>query len=162
MIPRNMPRLSSSRLNGFKLYNIALHAFSFCRLYTSPRASKMGSIPETVPPVRVFIAGGSYAGLSVALNLLDLGQGLSPRLARESYTHHPDVPRLDFQITIADERDGFCAYPSQYTPPAHTRLTPRIQYTSSALLWPSPIQTTPRRHGSSSRTSLRCRNTRAS
>jgi uncharacterized protein with NAD-binding domain and iron-sulfur cluster len=58
--------------------------------------------------VRVFIAGGSYAGLSTALNLLDLAKGLQPRMARETYTHHPHVPLLDLQITIADERDGFC------------------------------------------------------
>lgn len=79
----------------------------------------MGSIPESAPPrVRVFIAGGSYAGLSTALNLLDLGEGLSSRLGREPYEHHPDVPRLDLQITIADERDGFCVF----LPPYHTLL----------------------------------------
>ncbi|KAK5988671.1 Oxidoreductase OXR1 [Cladobotryum mycophilum] len=67
----------------------------------------MGSLPESVPTVRVFIAGGSYAGLSAAVNLLDLGDGLSPRMAREPYVHHPHVPKVNFQITIADERDGY-------------------------------------------------------
>lgn len=68
----------------------------------------MGSIPETIPSVSVFIAGGSYAGLSVALNLLDLANGDSTRMSQEPYLHHPNVPRLDVQITIADERDGYC------------------------------------------------------
>jgi uncharacterized protein with NAD-binding domain and iron-sulfur cluster len=68
----------------------------------------MAPLPAVAPVVRVFIAGGCYAGLSTALNLLDLGQGLSPRMAREPYTHHADLPKVNFQITIADERDGYC------------------------------------------------------
>ncbi|KYK58450.1 Pyridine nucleotide-disulfide oxidoreductase, NAD-binding domain protein [Drechmeria coniospora] len=69
----------------------------------------MGSIltPTPTPTVRVFIAGGSYCGLSAAANLLDLGQGLSPRMAQAAYVHHPDLPRVHWDITIADERDGF-------------------------------------------------------
>lgn len=72
----------------------------------------MGSSQENVVPrVRVFIAGGCYAGLSAALNLMDLSQGHVPRMARgEPYNHHPDLPSVDVQITIADERDGYCAY----------------------------------------------------
>lgn len=89
-----------------------LHSSSNLRLATEntdiPAHAIMGSIPETAPVVRVFIAGGSYAGLSTAVNLLDLGDGLSPRMAREEYTHHPSVPKVNFQITIADERDGYC------------------------------------------------------
>ncbi|KAL5090029.1 hypothetical protein Trisim1_004860 [Trichoderma cf. simile WF8] len=88
-----------------------LHCSSHLRLATEstdiPAHTIMGSIPETAPVVRVFIAGGSYAGLSTAVNLLDLGDGLSPRMAREAYTHHPSVPKVNFQITIADERDGY-------------------------------------------------------
>lgn len=68
----------------------------------------MGSVPDSAPVVRVFIAGGSYAGLSAAVNLLDLGHGLSPRMAHERYQHQPSVPKVKFQITIADERDGYC------------------------------------------------------
>jgi hypothetical protein len=73
-----------------------------------PHQTIMGSIPDSAPVVRVFIAGGSYAGLSAAVNLLDLGDGLSPRMAHERYQHHPRVPKVNFQITIADERDGYC------------------------------------------------------
>ncbi|UKZ82206.1 hypothetical protein TrVFT333_009990 [Trichoderma virens FT-333] len=89
----------------------ALHHSPHLRLATEstaiPAHTIMGSIPEAAPVVRVFIAGGSYAGLSAAVNLLDLGDGLSPRMAHEQYTHHPSVPKVNFQITIADERDGY-------------------------------------------------------
>lgn len=68
----------------------------------------MGSIQEISPVIRVLIVGGSYAGLSTAVNLLDLGDGLSPRMAQEPYVHHPSVARVNFQITIVDERDGYC------------------------------------------------------
>jgi hypothetical protein len=72
--------------------------------------ARMGSEPvsQDAPTVRVFIAGGSYAGLSVAANLLDLGQGLAPRMFQQPYEHHPKLPRVSWDITIADERDGFC------------------------------------------------------
>lgn len=70
----------------------------------------MGSIMDAdAPTVSIFIAGGSYAGLAAAANLLDLGRGLAPRMAVGPYRHHPALPRVNFDITIADERDGFCA-----------------------------------------------------
>lgn len=58
--------------------------------------------------VKVLIIGGSYAGLSAAVNLLDLHQGLQPRQSREPYLHHPDTPQFDLEIIIIDERDGYC------------------------------------------------------
>ncbi|KAG5992459.1 hypothetical protein E4U43_003761, partial [Claviceps pusilla] len=60
-----------------------------------------------VPTVRVFIAGGSYAGLSTAANLLDLGRGLTPRMSEKKYEHHSDLGRVNWDMTIVDERDGF-------------------------------------------------------
>ena len=69
----------------------------------------MGSLAGSdVPTVKVFIAGGAYAGLSTAVNLLDLGNGQSPRMSQEPYEHHPQLPRVNWDITIADERDGYC------------------------------------------------------
>ncbi|TEA22708.1 Oxidoreductase OXR1 [Colletotrichum sidae] len=67
----------------------------------------MGSLPGAIPPFKVFIVGTSYGGLSTALNLLDLSQGLPPRLASAPYEHHPDFTNVPLEITIADERDGF-------------------------------------------------------
>ncbi|OAA79906.1 Pyridine nucleotide-disulfide oxidoreductase, NAD-binding domain protein [Akanthomyces lecanii RCEF 1005] len=67
----------------------------------------MSPIPPSSAPVRVFIAGGSYAGLSTALNLLDLASGASPRMAGQAYPHVTDFEKMAVEITIADERDGF-------------------------------------------------------
>ncbi|KAG6005875.1 hypothetical protein E4U54_000273, partial [Claviceps lovelessii] len=47
-----------------------------------------------VPTVRVFIAGGSYAGLSTAVNLLDVGRGVTPRMLEKKYEHHSDLGRV--------------------------------------------------------------------
>ncbi len=69
----------------------------------------MGSLPDSTAPLRIFIAGGSYAGLSTALNLLDLADGRKPRMSGdEQYPHHEDLKNTNLEITIADERDGFC------------------------------------------------------
>lgn len=73
-----------------------------------PPRHVISTMPTSALTVKVFVAGGCYAGLSTTLNLLDLGKGMPPRLAHEPYIHHPDLPSIDFQITIADERDGFC------------------------------------------------------
>nr|WIL77448.1 ccp10 [Clonostachys rosea] len=67
----------------------------------------MPALTQTPPTVKVFIAGGCYAGLSAALNLCDLGQGRSPRMSGVEYPHHPDLPEVNFDITIVDERDGY-------------------------------------------------------
>ncbi|KGQ07550.1 Apoptosis-inducing factor A [Beauveria bassiana D1-5] len=68
---------------------------------------RMSSVSSTPAPVRIFIAGGSYAGLSAAMNLLDLSSGASPRQATEPYPHVPGFEKLDIEITLADERDGW-------------------------------------------------------
>lgn len=67
----------------------------------------MGSLPEASHAIRVFIAGGSYAGLSSVVNLLDLSEGLQPRGSSSPYTHNKDLNKVDIEITLADERDGY-------------------------------------------------------
>lgn len=58
-------------------------------------------------PLRVLVSGGSYAGLSVTLNLLDLCNGLPSRFVGEKSA--PDTSQqVPLEITIVDERDGFC------------------------------------------------------
>ncbi|KXH61296.1 hypothetical protein CNYM01_14286 [Colletotrichum nymphaeae SA-01] len=75
-------------------------------------ADKMGSLPGAIPPFKVFVIGGlSYAGVSTTLNLLDLSSGKSPRLAHIPYEHHPDFKNVPVEITLVDERDGFCKTP---------------------------------------------------
>ncbi|KAL2194096.1 pyridine nucleotide-disulfide oxidoreductase-like protein [Corynascus similis CBS 632.67] len=70
----------------------------------------MGSLAglQTPEPFRVLVAGGSYGGLSAALNLQDLCRGLPPRCGAapaEGEQHEPTEFAVD--ITIVDERDGF-------------------------------------------------------
>lgn len=77
-------------------------------------------------PVRVLIAGGAYAGLTAAINLVDLGQGLQPRQAEEPYTHHPDLPTVDFEVTVIDERDGF-GKSTRLPTPSQAQTNPHIQ-----------------------------------
>ncbi|SPQ26369.1 1fd6dbbd-9467-41b6-a320-a38a4d06889a [Thermothielavioides terrestris] len=79
----------------------------------------MGSIPEpqssvegSTHPFKVLIVGGSYAGLSAALNLQDLCSGLPPRCApqpkeEDSGAERNERPQFSVDITIVDERDGF-------------------------------------------------------
>ncbi|KAL3965516.1 hypothetical protein ACCO45_002520 [Purpureocillium lilacinum] len=57
--------------------------------------------------VKVLIAGSSYAGLAVAVNLLDLHQGIPPRMAPEPYPIEDQWPQVRFDVVIVDERDGF-------------------------------------------------------
>ena len=58
----------------------------------------------TRKPYKVLVVGGSYAGLSASLNLLDLCHGKAPRFL-------PDTPapsqKIPVEITVVDERDGF-------------------------------------------------------
>lgn len=78
----------------------------------------MGSLspaPDASAPVRVFIAGGSYAGLSAALNLVDLASGASPRMAGDVYPHVPDFEKMNIEVTLCDERDGWCKSFPLYT-----------------------------------------------
>ncbi|KIW64819.1 hypothetical protein PV04_09726 [Phialophora macrospora] len=57
-------------------------------------------------PFKVLVVGGSYAGLSTALNLLDLCNGRSARTQMVSPTTGQPV-KVPVEITMVDERDGF-------------------------------------------------------
>ncbi|EGX89573.1 pyridine nucleotide-disulfide oxidoreductase AMID-like, putative [Cordyceps militaris CM01] len=67
----------------------------------------MPSASNSATTIRVLVAGGSYAGLAVAVNLLDLHRGVSPRMHPEPFAPAQDWPQFNFQITVVDERDGF-------------------------------------------------------
>ncbi|KAJ9150414.1 Apoptosis-inducing factor 2 [Pleurostoma richardsiae] len=56
-------------------------------------------------PFKVVVIGGSYAGLSAALNLLDLCEGRNARCSRGAECSFKEPINVD--ITIVDERDGF-------------------------------------------------------
>lgn len=69
--------------------------------------SNDGAPGTTSQSYRVLIIGGSYAGLSTALTLVDLSRGQIPR-----FSYNRDIPppahRIPVQITVVDERDGYC------------------------------------------------------
>ncbi|RGP77722.1 hypothetical protein FLONG3_4181 [Fusarium longipes] len=67
----------------------------------------MNPLQRICPKFRVLIIGGSYAGLSAALNLVDLHRGLQPRQSREPCIQQDQLPNCDIEISIVDERDGF-------------------------------------------------------
>lgn len=99
---RAIPVASSPPPLGYRNRPIFHHPKSFAS------ATTMGSLPEASHAVRVLVLGGCYAGLSAAVNLLDLSQGYSPRMNSEPYIHHTNLPHFDVEITIVDERDGYC------------------------------------------------------
>lgn len=59
-------------------------------------------------PFRILILGGCYAGLSAALNLVDLAEGRAARQGNGVLPSHDG--KIPIEVTIVDERDGFCAY----------------------------------------------------
>lgn len=59
-------------------------------------------------PFKVLILGGCYAGLSAALNLIDLSEGRAARQGNGEVPAHDG--RIPVDITIVDERDGYCTF----------------------------------------------------
>lgn len=69
----------------------------------------MGSVVRSntvASPFKVLVVGGSYAGLAAALNLSDLCQGKNARGGYGAVNSCKTSIHVD--ITIVDERDGFC------------------------------------------------------
>ena len=60
----------------------------------------------SAPPIKVLVAGGSYAGLAAAVHLLDLAQGRRTRFDDKKQTSGSKAISLD--VHIVDKRDGFC------------------------------------------------------
>jgi hypothetical protein len=80
---------------------------------TLPAVHRMSSTNNGMSqPLRVLVVGGSYAGLSATLNLLDLCNGKAPRFTAD-LEHNPQP--VSVKITIVDERDGFCKRASWVT-----------------------------------------------
>jgi NADH dehydrogenase FAD-containing subunit len=80
--------------------------------------AQMAAGTTTTQLFKVLVVGGSYGGLSAALNLQDLCHGRAPRCGPTPAEGEPvDVvktPQCAVDITIVDERDGFCLF----TPPS--------------------------------------------
>lgn len=71
----------------------------------------MPSFEEPQTPFKVLVLGGSYAGLSAALNLVDLCHGLRHRFCIDD-NDNSTGKKIPVQVTIVDERDGFCTLPA--------------------------------------------------
>lgn len=72
-------------------------------------ANTMEVLSEVCPqpaPFKVLILGGCYAGLSAALNLIDLSEGRAARQGNGVVPAHDG--KIPVDITIVDERDGYC------------------------------------------------------
>ena len=57
-------------------------------------------------PYRALVLGGSYAGLSAALNITDLCDCRPARCGRGD--EPPTTEKISVDVTIVDERDGYC------------------------------------------------------
>jgi hypothetical protein len=64
------------------------------------------NIPQAVP--RVLVIGGSYSGLAATVNLIDLCDGKQPRFTSTPTDVVSPTTKLPVEITIVDERDGYC------------------------------------------------------
>jgi hypothetical protein len=64
------------------------------------------------PPFQILVIGGSYAGISTAVNLLDLCNGQPCRFpagnAPPIAVSNLPASKVSVRITVIDERDGFC------------------------------------------------------
>lgn len=84
-----------------------------------------GMHTSTYDPTKVLVVGGSYAGLSAALNLHDLFNGKPRSNRQEQVTAKATQPTHPIKITIVDERDGFCVYCARYSMTTSKGLTTR-------------------------------------
>lgn len=57
---------------------------------------------------KVLVVGGSYAGLAAATNLLDQCEARVARFLLGSAEESDPGPKVPVEITIVDERDGYC------------------------------------------------------
>lgn len=77
---------------------------------------------EERAPFQVLVIGGCYAGLAATLNLLDLCHGKQCRFdaykaaagGSPSEEEEAKRQRVPVQVTVVDERDGFCKWPYYY------------------------------------------------
>lgn len=148
------PRLSASSLYLWDMSTAVSFMLSRirCGLYSlsKNRIRNMSSSRTRTPsPFRVLILGGSYGGLSAALNLLDLSQHKAPRCGKQiGETEGSDLvrpPNTNIDITIVDERDGFCK--CRYSRPRMGLVTDCMQTISLARPWPWPRKATWRSSG---------------
>lgn len=78
----------------------------FSRLFSIMPSNEGPNVLHAVP--KVLVIGGSYAGLAATVNLIDLCDGKQPRFSSTSTEEQLPNTKLPVDITIVDERDGYC------------------------------------------------------
>jgi hypothetical protein len=77
-------------------------------LFSTMPSNEGPNILQAVP--RVLVIGGSYSGLAATVNLVDLCDGKQPRFTSIPTDVVSPKTKLPIDITIVDERDGYCTY----------------------------------------------------
>lgn len=80
----------------------------FLSFFKSPFTMPSATTHHAIQPIRVLVLGGGYGGLAAALNLHDLCSGRAARMALQD----PVGPKIPVEITVVDERDGYCLFSS--------------------------------------------------
>lgn len=97
-------------LRGFlsSVITIAGIVLSLGHFWEASHPVKVMTVISSEKPVRILVAGGSYAGLAAITTILGLCR---------------DSEDISLDITLVDERDGYCKFISASRP--HPTRTPR-------------------------------------
>lgn len=88
--------------------------------FPSPFSAQFSTMPSNEGPntvqadPKVLVIGGSYSGLAATVNLIDLCNGKQPRFTSTSNEVVSSKTKLPIDITIVDERDGYCMYQDRH------------------------------------------------
>jgi hypothetical protein len=145
LIPMTHRRLLLRKIPSFTFRAKHLHVQPVARVHTQsaemtfnqrdvlqqtvdiPRGDLSRQHYTNIRKPKVVIVGCSYAGMSATLTLAALKDGLPiPFASYGDYSHLRDAPSVqDFDITIVDERDGFCKF---YKFQADTQMQGNLAY----------------------------------
>ena len=115
--PRVLNRLFSNISSSARLL-LASRTDPITRIPKASQVSTMFS-PEGFYRPHILIVGGSYGGLSVATNLLNLMKGGAQMSSPELPPELENLPKAQPRITILDERDGICRSCSSFDVKLH-------------------------------------------
>lgn len=111
LAPNNLPALPNRDLAGRSLLLSSVAHLQKRRVSTKHSNPSSGpadtmTINAASAPYKALVLGGSYGGLSAALNLIDLCDARPARCGRGD--EPPAAEKISVDVTIVDERDGFC------------------------------------------------------
>lgn len=106
--PKVLSRLFRSISSSARLV-LASKTKQITRISKASQASTMFSSEGFYRP-HILVVGGSYGGLSVVANLLNLMKGGTQMSSPELPPELENLPKAQPRITILDERDGICKF----------------------------------------------------